>query len=49
MLEKKLALVSGGTGGIGTAICQKLAQNYQVVAIYYKNQDHDQAKIWQDQ
>lgn len=49
MLDKKLAVVSGGTGGIGTAICQKLSQNHQVIAIYYKNQDHGQAKIWQAQ
>ncbi len=24
-MEKKIALVTGGTGGIGTAICQRLA------------------------
>jgi acetoacetyl-CoA reductase len=44
---KKVALVSGGTGGLGTAICQALSKNYQVIAIYFKNHDHDVALNWQ--
>lgn len=48
MQNKKLALVTGGTGGIGTAICQKLAQDgYRVVAGYYCNGLHEKALTWQ--
>ena len=33
MSNKNVAFVTGGTGGIGTAICQKLSQNgFTVVA-----------------
>jgi acetoacetyl-CoA reductase len=35
MNKKKIALVTGGVGGIGTAICQSLAQDgYRVIANY---------------
>jgi acetoacetyl-CoA reductase len=43
-VDKKVALVTGGTGGIGTHICLKLAeQGYQVVAGYL----HAAAEEWQ--
>ena len=46
--NKKLALVTGGTGGIGTAICQKLTQDgYYVIAGYYGNGLHEKALEWQ--
>lgn len=48
-MEKKLAVVTGGTGGIGTAICQKLAKDCQVVACYYKGGRHEEAQKWQQQ
>ena len=49
-MEKKVALVTGGTGGIGTAICQSLEKsNHTVVAAYFKNGDHAAAKHWQQQ
>jgi len=48
-MEKMVAVVTGGTGGIGTAICQSLAKNYQVVACYYHHGQHDIAREWQEQ
>lgn len=48
MAEKKVALVTGGTGAIGTAICQALYQaGYNVVAGYYHGGDDSYAKSWQ--
>jgi len=41
------AIVTGGTGGIGTAICQRLAQEYQVIACYFKQGHHEAAQTWQ--
>ena len=42
---KRVALVTGGTGGIGTAICKKLAQQGHVVATTYRNEE--KAREWQ--
>ena len=37
-MSKKLALVTGGKGGIGTAICERLyADGYEVVSTYIHN------------
>ncbi|MEM9776446.1 MAG: SDR family oxidoreductase [Chloroflexota bacterium] len=42
--SKKIALVTGGGGGIGSAICQKLAANgYSVVVNYRANLEKAQA------
>ncbi len=47
-MERKIAIVTGGTGGIGSAICQRLAEDFQVVACYFKDGKHEEAKQWQD-
>jgi acetoacetyl-CoA reductase len=47
-MEKRVALVTGGTGGIGSAISQRLAKEYQVVACYFKHGNHEEAKHWQE-
>jgi acetoacetyl-CoA reductase len=44
----RIALVSGGMGGIGTAICQALAHaGVTVVTTYHKSGDHAHAIRWQ--
>ncbi|MDI9819201.1 MULTISPECIES: acetoacetyl-CoA reductase [unclassified Legionella] len=48
-MEKLIAVVTGGTGGIGTAICQRLADDYQVIACYFKDGKHEEAKRWQEE
>ncbi|KTD64777.1 acetoacetyl-CoA reductase [Legionella spiritensis] len=47
-MEQMTAIVTGGTGGIGTAICRSLAaSNYRVIACYFKDGNHEEAKLWQ--
>lgn len=48
-MNRRIVVVTGGTGGIGTAICQHLAADYRVIACYYKNGQHEQAKQWQEE
>lgn len=46
----KVALVTGGTGGIGSEICKTLArEGYQVIAGYYSGGNHDKAHKWQQE
>ena len=40
----RICLVTGGTGGIGSAICQRLAKAGHVVATTYRNEE--KAKAW---
>ena len=42
----RVALVTGGTGGIGTAICKRLASLGHKVATNYRNQE--KARAWQE-
>lgn len=46
-MDKMTAVVTGGTGGIGSAICQRLTSEYKVVACYFKDGKHEEAKQWQ--
>ena len=45
-MNNRVALVTGGTGGIGTAICKKLADMGHKVATNYRNEE--KARAWQD-
>jgi acetoacetyl-CoA reductase len=45
-LEGKVALVTGGTGGIGTAICKRLADAGCRVATNYRNEE--KTKKWRE-
>ena len=46
-MTARVALVTGGTGGIGSAICKKLADMGHKVATNYRNEE--KAKAWQQQ
>jgi acetoacetyl-CoA reductase len=46
-LKGKVALVTGGTGGIGAAICLRLADSGAKVATNYRNEE--KAKKWQNE
>lgn len=46
-MGRKVAIVTGGTGGIGSAISRCLAKDYQVVACYFKAGKHEEALNWQ--
>jgi acetoacetyl-CoA reductase len=45
--EKKIALVTGGTGGIGTAICIGLAEQGRLVIAGYFPPEKEIAEAWQ--
>lgn len=49
-MTSRIALVTGGTGGIGTAICRQLhTMGARVVAGYSHHGDNSFAKQWQDE
>jgi acetoacetyl-CoA reductase len=41
----RVVLVTGGTGGIGSAICKKLARQGHIVATTYRNEE--KARLWE--
>jgi len=46
-MEKRVAFVTGGTGSMGTAICQQLARDgYKVIAGYCHGGNPEKAKGW---
>jgi len=45
-MSKRIALVTGGTGGIGTAICQQLAAAGNTVVANYLTGEDAQAESW---
>jgi acetoacetyl-CoA reductase len=49
VMDRMIAIVTGGTGGIGTAICQRLAADFKVIACYFKDGRHEEAKLWQEE
>ena len=46
-MNSRVALVTGGTGGIGSAICKKLADMGHKVATNYRNEEKTQAWLQQ--
>jgi len=46
-MTTRVALVTGGTGGIGTAICKRLADQGHKVATNYRSED--KARAWEAQ
>ena len=49
-MSNKTALVTGGMGGIGTAICQQLArEGIKVIASYNRGGDHEAARLWREE
>jgi acetoacetyl-CoA reductase len=45
--EQRIALVTGGTGGIGTEICKLLVQKNRIVAAGYLPAEKTMAEAWQ--
>ncbi len=45
-MSKHIALVTGGTGGIGTCICQQLAKDGYTVVANHISAEADRAKKW---
>ena len=49
MTESRIALVTGGTGGIGTAICIALTKQGRKVIAGYFPPEQESALAWQQQ
>jgi acetoacetyl-CoA reductase len=49
-MKNKTALVTGGMGGIGIAICQHfIDQGANVMASYNRGGDHEAARLWREE
>lgn len=49
-MNNKTALVTGGMGGIGTAICRHLVdQGANVITSYNRGGDHEAARLWREE
>jgi acetoacetyl-CoA reductase len=49
-MKGRSALVTGGLGGIGTAICQRLCdEGADVIATYFRQGDHASAQQWREE
>ncbi len=49
-MKDKIALVTGGMGCIGTAICRNfIEQGAIVIASYYRGGDHEAANFWREE
>ena len=46
-MDQQVAMITGGSGGIGSAISRRLAAEYQTIACYFRNANHDEARQWQ--
>ncbi len=47
-MSQRIALVTGGTGGLGTAVCELMTDSgYQVVATYSRKEKQADAELWQ--
>jgi len=47
-MGQRIALVTGGTGGLGTAVCEFMTDSgYQVVATYSRKEKQTDAELWQ--
>lgn len=46
-MDRAVAIVTGGTGGIGSAISRTLSATHRVIACYFKHGNHEEAKEWQ--
>ena len=49
MTSNNIALVTGGTGGLGTAICQALSEQGYLIFANYHPADEANAKKWQSE
>jgi acetoacetyl-CoA reductase len=47
-MTKRVALVTGGTGGIGTEVCQELCRQGRVVVAGHLPSESEQAEAWRE-
>ena len=47
-MSKRVALVTGGTGGIGSEVCRELCRQDRIVVAGHLPQDSEQAEAWRE-